>query len=192
MAKSPSSLHLHPLKVRLSVIFLVEVLVVLHPRLVHVPVPRTRGHHRRLGVGRILLLYKQCSGSVLHHCHYYWQFWIPKYFRCMTITMQHQNDEKTAFLFSFQYCCSQSHTTHTRHWQLIRSKLGFYFSFGITLDIDVFFFGALAIDQSKMKHTKKLKEIPSRLFLENLPEKASSMPLYIWSSLAIYKDSANI
>ena len=27
----------------------------------------------------------------------------------------------------------------TRHWQLIRSKLGFYFSCGITLDIDVFF-----------------------------------------------------
>ena len=26
-----------------------------------------------------------------------------------------------------------------RHWQLIRSKLGFYFSSGITLDIDVFF-----------------------------------------------------
>ena len=62
---------------------------------------------------------------------------------------------------------------HRRHWQLIRSKLGFYFSSGITLDIDVFFFGALPIDQSKIKHTKKLKEIPSRHFLENLPEKAS-------------------
>ena len=36
-----------------------------------------------------------------------------------------------------------------------------------------FFFGALAIDQSKMKHTKKLKEILSRHFLENLLEKAS-------------------
>ena len=36
-----------------------------------------------------------------------------------------------------------------------------------------FFFGALPIDQSKIKHTKKLKEIPSRNFLENLPEKAS-------------------
>ena len=36
-----------------------------------------------------------------------------------------------------------------------------------------FFFGALPIDQSKIKHTKKLKEIPSRHFLENLPEKAS-------------------
>ena len=34
-----------------------------------------------------------------------------------------------------------------------------------------FFFGALPIDQSKIKHTKKLKEIPSRHFLENLPEK---------------------
>ena len=41
------------------------------------------------------------------------------------------------------------------------------------LDIDVFFFGALPIDQSKIKHTKKLKEIPSRHFLENLPGKAS-------------------
>ena len=28
---------------------------------------------------------------------------------------------------------------HMRHWQLIRSKLGFYFSSGITLDIDVIF-----------------------------------------------------
>ena len=36
-----------------------------------------------------------------------------------------------------------------------------------------FFFGALPIDQSKIKHTKKLKEIPSRHVLENLPEKAS-------------------
>ena len=36
-----------------------------------------------------------------------------------------------------------------------------------------FFFGALAIDQLKSKHTNKLKEIPSRRFLENLPEKAS-------------------
>ena len=60
-----------------------------------------------------------------------------------------------------------------RHWQLIRSKLGFYFSSDITLDIDVFFFGALPFDQSKKKHTKKLNEIPSRHVLENLPEKAS-------------------
>ena len=36
-----------------------------------------------------------------------------------------------------------------------------------------FFFGALPIDQSKIKHTKKLEEIPSRHVLENLPEKAS-------------------
>ena len=36
-----------------------------------------------------------------------------------------------------------------------------------------FFFGALPIDQSKIKHTKKLKEIPSRQILENLPEKGS-------------------
>ena len=36
-----------------------------------------------------------------------------------------------------------------------------------------FFFDTLPIDQSKIKHTKKLKEIPSRHFLENLPEKAS-------------------
>ena len=34
-----------------------------------------------------------------------------------------------------------------------------------------FFFGALPIDQLKIKHTKKLKS--SRHFLENLPEKAS-------------------
>ena len=34
-------------------------------------------------------------------------------------------------------------------------------------------FGALPIDQLKIKHTKKLKKIPSRHFLEKLPEKAS-------------------
>ena len=37
----------------------------------------------------------------------------------------------------------------------------------------LFFFGALPIDQLKIKHTKKLKEIPSRHFLKKLPEKAS-------------------
>ena len=37
----------------------------------------------------------------------------------------------------------------------------------------LFFFGALPFDQLKIKNTKKLKEIPSRHVLENLPEKAS-------------------
>ena len=49
---------------------------------------------------------------------------------------------------------------------------------GITLDIVVFFFGALPIDQSKIKHTKKLKEIPSRHVLENLLEKSKHSCLY--------------
>ena len=35
-----------------------------------------------------------------------------------------------------------------------------------------FLFGTLPIDILKIKHTKKLKEIPSRDALENLPEKA--------------------
>ena len=33
-----------------------------------------------------------------------------------------------------------------------------------------FFVGALPIDQSKIKHTKKLKEIPCKHVLENLLE----------------------
>ena len=38
--------------------------------------------------------------------------------------------------------------------------------------ISIFFlFGALPIDTLRIKHTKKLKEIPSRDALENLPEK---------------------
>ena len=37
----------------------------------------------------------------------------------------------------------------------------------------LFFFGALPIDQLNIKHTKKLKKISFRHFLENLPEKAS-------------------
>ena len=45
-----------------------------------------------------------------------------------------------------------------------------------------FFFGALRIDQSKIKHTKKLKEIPSKHFLENLPEKAS---MYVFIHLKL-------
>ena len=35
-----------------------------------------------------------------------------------------------------------------------------------------FLLGALPIDTLRIKHTKKLKEIPSRDALENLPEKA--------------------
>ena len=37
----------------------------------------------------------------------------------------------------------------------------------------LFYFGPLPIDQLKIKHTKKLKEIPSRHVLENLLKKAS-------------------
>ena len=37
----------------------------------------------------------------------------------------------------------------------------------------LFFFGALPIDQLKIKHTKELKEILSKDTPENLPEKAS-------------------
>ena len=80
-----------------------------------------------------------------------------------------------------------------RHWQLIWSKMGFYFSFGIMLNVGFFFFGALPIDTLKIKHTKKLKEIPSKHFLEkNFQKKQACMPLYVWKSLAIYRDSANI
>ena len=41
----------------------------------------------------------------------------------------------------------------------------------------LFFFGALPIDQLKIKHTKNLKEIPSRHVLENLPEKKLAITL---------------
>ena len=44
---------------------------------------------------------------------------------------------------------------------------------GITLDIVVFLLGALPSDTLKIKHTKNLKEIPSRHVLENPLEKAS-------------------
>ena len=47
---------------------------------------------------------------------------------------------------------------------------------GITLDIVVFFLWRT--DQSKIKHTKKLKEIPSRHVLENLLEKSKHSCLY--------------
>ena len=44
-----------------------------------------------------------------------------------------------------------------RHGQLILCNMGIYFSSEITLDIDVFFSGALPIDQLKIEYTKKLK-----------------------------------
>ena len=37
----------------------------------------------------------------------------------------------------------------------------------------LFLFAAFPIDPLKIKHTKKLKEIPSRHVLENFPAKAS-------------------
>ena len=62
---------------------------------------------------------------------------------------------------------------HMRHWQLIRSKLGFYISSGITLDIDVISLWRTSYWSIEDKKYKKLKEIPSRPFLENPLEKAS-------------------
>ena len=41
-----------------------------------------------------------------------------------------------------------------------------------------FLFGALPSDTLKIKHTKNLKEIPSRHFLENLLEKSKHSCLY--------------
>ena len=59
-----------------------------------------------------------------------------------------------------------------RHWQPIRSKLGFYFRSGITLDIYVIFLWRTFYWSIEDKTHKKLKEIHSRHVLENLPEKA--------------------
>ena len=42
----------------------------------------------------------------------------------------------------------------------------------------LFFFGTLPIDQSKIKHTKKLIKIPPRHVLENLLEKSKYSCLY--------------
>ena len=50
----------------------------------------------------------------------------------------------------------------------------------------LFFFGALPIDRLKIKHTKKLKDIPSRHFLEKHPEKAS---MYAFIRLKIIGNS---
>ena len=57
---------------------------------------------------------------------------------------------------------------HKIIWQSIWSKLASWTYSGITF----FLFGALPSDTLKIKHTKKLKETPSRDALENLPEKA--------------------
>ena len=56
-----------------------------------------------------------------------------------------------------------------RHWQLILSELGFYFSSGVTLDIDVIFLWRTFYWSIE---DKTYKEIPSKHFLENLPKKA--------------------
>ena len=81
--------------------------------------------------------------------------------------INHQNHPNFRHTFS-------ATKTNTRHWQLILRKLGFYFRSGISLDIYVIFLCRISYDdQLKIKPTKKLKEIPSRHFLENLPEKTS-------------------
>ena len=46
------------------------------------------------------------------------------------------------------------------HWQLIWSKLGFYFSSGITLDIDVFFLWRTSYWSIKDKTYKKVERNP--------------------------------
>ena len=58
-----------------------------------------------------------------------------------------------------------------RHWQLIWSKLGFYFSSGITLDIDVIFLWRTSYWSIEDKTYKKMKKIPSWHVLNNLPDK---------------------
>ena len=80
-----------------------------------------------------------------------------------------------------------------RHLQLIQSKLGFYFSSGITLDIDVLFCWRTSYWSIEDKTYKKVERNlfytcsrkPSR-------KKHAFMPLYVWNSLDIYRDSANI
>ena len=47
-----------------------------------------------------------------------------------------------------------------RHWQLIRSKLGFYFSSGITLDIDVIFLWRTSYWSIEDKTYKKVERNP--------------------------------
>ena len=47
-----------------------------------------------------------------------------------------------------------------RHWQLIWSKLGFYFSSGITLDIDVFFLWRTSYWSIEDKTYKKVERNP--------------------------------
>ena len=46
------------------------------------------------------------------------------------------------------------------HWQLIRSKLGFYFSSGITLDIDVFFLWHTSYISNEDKTCKNVEKNP--------------------------------
>ena len=60
--------------------------------------------------------------------------------------------------------------TYMMTWQSIWSKLASWTY--LRWISKLFFFGALPSDTLKIKHTKKLKEIPSRHVLENLPEKA--------------------
>ena len=61
---------------------------------------------------------------------------------------------------------------HTIIWQSIWSKLASW-TYSVLRWISKFFlFGALLSDTLKIKHTKNLKEIPSRHVLENLLEKS--------------------
>ena len=72
----------------------------------------------------------------------HWQFIPPNLFPGVLKEISgrdFKNDSSTSFNFNLNCTLILVQTIHIRHWQLIRSKLGFYFSSGITLDIDVIF-----------------------------------------------------
>ena len=65
-----------------------------------------------------------------------------------------------------------------RHWQLIRSKLGLYFSSGITLDIDDFFLWRTSYWSIEDKTYKKVERNPFSTFSRKSSRKSKHVCLY--------------
>ena len=94
-------------------------------------------------------------------CH--WQFIPPNLFPGVLKEISgrdFKNDSSTSFNFNLNCTLILVQTIHIRHWQLIRSKLGFYFSSGITLDIDVIFLWRTSYWSIEDKTYKKVERNP--------------------------------
>ena len=85
-----------------------------------------------------------------------------------------ENDTMHSIWHSDTWCTEM----YLRHWQLIRSKLGFYFSCGIALDIDVIFLWRTSFWSIEDKIYKKVERNPFQTFSRKPAKKSKHVCLY--------------